>query len=37
MLWIEYRKLWEARFDRLAAYLKRLQAEGREEGNGDER
>ncbi len=23
--WLWYRRLWEARFDRLAAYLKRLQ------------
>ena len=27
MLWSEYRRQWEARFDRLAAYLKHLQAQ----------
>ena len=27
MWWLEYQKMWEARLDRLAEYLKKLQAE----------
>ncbi len=34
MVWTWYRKLWEDRLDRLAAYLKRLQDTGdRHAGN----
>ena len=34
MIWLtDYRKLWEARFDRLAAYLKQLQAEARKQND----
>jgi hypothetical protein len=36
MWWMLYRKLWEDRFDRLADYLKKLQADAaaKESGNG---
>lgn len=33
----EHRKEWEARFDRLDAYLQALQAQGKETGHGRER
>lgn len=36
MWWLLYRQIWEDRFDRLAAYLKKLQADAaaKENGNG---
>jgi len=33
MWWQYYRQLWEARLDRLAEYLKRLQAETAAKGD----
>jgi DNA-binding transcriptional ArsR family regulator len=36
--WIErYREFWEESYDRLDEYLEELQAEGKEQGNGNER
>lgn len=30
MWWQDYKQLWQARFDRLAIYLKTLQEKGRD-------